>query len=134
VRVQIFSDLHADVRPTKPIEVKPDVDAVIVAGDICEGAEASFAVLRRIVPMQTPIVFVLGNHEFYHRVWSEELAQADEIGIYLPLEGRQVTSAEFVPPAASQPSGATGVMALFNAARLSLRSGAPRSVRLVGYR
>ena len=23
--------------------------------------------------------------------------QADEIGIYLPLEGRQVTSAEFVP-------------------------------------
>jgi hypothetical protein len=24
--------------------------------------------------------------------------QADEIGIYLPLEGRQITSAEFVPP------------------------------------
>ena len=50
--------------------------------------------------------------------------QADEIGIYLPLEGRQVTSAEFVPPAASRPGDATGVMALFNAARLSLRSGA----------
>ena len=50
--------------------------------------------------------------------------QADEIGIYLPLEGRQVTSAEFVPPTASRPGDATGVMALFNAARLSLRSGA----------
>src|SRR3984893_17552974 len=50
--------------------------------------------------------------------------QADEIGIYLPLEGRQITSAEFVPPASEKPGDATGVMALFNAARLSLRSGA----------
>jgi hypothetical protein len=50
--------------------------------------------------------------------------QADEIGIYLPLEGSQVTSAEFAPPAAARPGDATGVMALFNAARLSLRSGA----------
>ena len=51
-------------------------------------------------------------------------AQAGEIGIYLPLEGAQITSAEFVPPAAARPGDATGVMALFNAARLSLRSGA----------
>jgi superfamily II DNA or RNA helicase len=51
-------------------------------------------------------------------------AQAEEIGIYLPLEGRQITSAEFVPPEAARPGDATGVMALFNAARLSLRSGA----------
>jgi len=50
--------------------------------------------------------------------------QVDEIGIYLPLEGRQVTTAEFEPPAATRPGDATGVMALFNAARLSLRSGA----------
>ena len=50
--------------------------------------------------------------------------QADEIGIYLPLEGSQITSAEFAPPAVNKPGDATGVMALFNAARLSLRSGA----------
>jgi hypothetical protein len=60
--------------------------------------------------------------------------QADEIGIYLPLEDRQITSAEFVPPEAARPGDATGVMALFNAARLSLRSGRLRSVRLAGYR
>jgi hypothetical protein len=29
--------------------------------------------------------------------------QADEIGIYLPLEGRQITSAEFVPPTRRAP-------------------------------
>jgi hypothetical protein len=50
--------------------------------------------------------------------------QADEIGIYLPLEGRQVASAEFAPPPAEKPGDATGVMALFNAARHSPRSGA----------
>jgi hypothetical protein len=44
-------------------------------------------------------------------------SQAEEIGIYLPLEGRQITSAEFMPPAAARPGDATGVMALFNAAR-----------------
>ena len=50
--------------------------------------------------------------------------QAEEIGIYLPLEGKQVTSADFAPPPAAKPGDATGVMTLFNAARLSLRSGA----------
>ncbi len=50
--------------------------------------------------------------------------QADQIGIYLPLEGNHVTSTQFVPPDAARPGDATGVMALFNAARLSLRSGA----------
>ncbi len=50
--------------------------------------------------------------------------QADEVGIYLPLEGRTVSSASFAPPAADRPGDATGVTALFNAARLSLRSGA----------
>jgi Icc-related predicted phosphoesterase len=76
VRVQIFSDLHADVTKPKPITVASDVDAVIVAGDTCEGAERGFARVRQIVPMQTPIVAVLGNHESYRLCWSEELANA----------------------------------------------------------
>jgi SNF2 family DNA or RNA helicase len=50
--------------------------------------------------------------------------QADEIGIYLPLEGRNVAPSEFAPPLAERPGDATGVMTLFDAARLSLRSGA----------
>jgi superfamily II DNA or RNA helicase len=51
-------------------------------------------------------------------------AQADEVGLYLPLEGKQITAADFSPPPATKPGDATGVMTLFNAARLSLRSGA----------
>jgi superfamily II DNA or RNA helicase len=49
---------------------------------------------------------------------------ANEVGIYLPLEGKQIASAQFESPAAERPGDATGVMALFDAARLNLRSGA----------
>jgi len=76
MKVQIFSDLHADVAKPRPITVAPNIDAVVVTGDTCEGAERGFIRLRRIVPMQIPIIAVLGNHEFYRRCWSEELAQA----------------------------------------------------------
>lgn len=51
-------------------------------------------------------------------------ALADEIGIFLPLEGAQVASAQFAAPEPKSLGDATGVMALFNAARLNLRSGA----------
>lgn len=75
MRPQIFSDLHADVARPRPIAIAPEVDGVIATGDVCEGAENAFTLLRQIVPMQVPIVMVKGNHEFYRRCWSEELAQ-----------------------------------------------------------
>ena len=62
-----FSPLVLDVRQPKAIQVVPDVDAVVVAGDVCEGAERGFVWLRQIVPMQIPIIAVMGNHEFYRR-------------------------------------------------------------------
>jgi 3',5'-cyclic AMP phosphodiesterase CpdA len=79
VKIQIFSDIHADVAPLKLIVIGPDVDIVVVAGDIAEGAENSFAVLRRIVPGRIPIIFAMGNHEYYRRFLGEELAFARAI-------------------------------------------------------
>jgi 3',5'-cyclic AMP phosphodiesterase CpdA len=79
MKIQIFSDLHAGVAPMKPIVIGPDVDIVVVAGDIAEGAENSFAVLREIVPERIPVVFVMGNHEYYRRFLGEELAFARAI-------------------------------------------------------
>jgi len=76
MRLQIFSDLHGDVAPIRPIVVAPGVDAVIVAGDTCEGAGEAFARLRQIVPMQTPIVMTMGNHEYYRRHLAGELSSA----------------------------------------------------------
>ena len=76
MKAQIFSDLHLDVYPIKPITIVPGVDLVIVAGDVCEGVLRAFEHLRQIVPMDIPIVMVLGNHEFYRRFILDELTLA----------------------------------------------------------
>jgi Icc-related predicted phosphoesterase len=65
-----------DVFPIKPITIVPGVDLVIVAGDVCEGVLRAFEHLRRIVPMDIPIVMVPGNHEFYRGFIPDELALA----------------------------------------------------------
>ncbi len=76
MKIQIFSDLHCDVRPTKPIVIGAGVDVVACAGDVCEGAANAFVALRRIVPDRIPIIFTLGNHEFYRRFICEEIEAA----------------------------------------------------------
>ncbi|WGS18638.1 MULTISPECIES: metallophosphoesterase family protein [unclassified Bradyrhizobium] len=76
MKVQIFSDLHVGVLPIKMITIADGVEAVIVAGDVCEGAPRAFEHLRRIVPIHIPIVMVLGNHEFYRRFVRSELKLA----------------------------------------------------------
>jgi Icc-related predicted phosphoesterase len=78
MKIQIFSDLHLDVAPIKPITIADGIDVVIVAGDTCEGVLNAFEHLRRIVPLSIPIVMVLGNHEFYRRFVPIELALAKE--------------------------------------------------------
>jgi Icc-related predicted phosphoesterase len=78
MRVQVFSDLHSDVAPVRPIAIVPEAEAVIVAGDICQGVERAFGYLRRVVPMHVPIMMTLGNHEFYGRCWREEVQLARE--------------------------------------------------------
>ena len=76
MRVQIFSDLHADRRAPRPIDICEGVDVVVVPGDVAEGARNSFVALRRIVPDTIPNVFTMGNHEFYRRFIVEELDEA----------------------------------------------------------
>ena len=80
MRIQIFSDLHIDVRPIKKITIQDGVDLVIVAGDTCEGVLRAFEHLRRIVPMHIPIIMVMGNHEYYRRFVPNELELARSHG------------------------------------------------------
>jgi hypothetical protein len=51
-------------------------------------------------------------------------AQGDEVGLFLPLEGDCVRPARFADPEPVSGGDATGIMMLFDAARLALRSGA----------
>ncbi|UPT92437.1 metallophosphoesterase (plasmid) [Bradyrhizobium barranii subsp. apii] len=76
MRIQIFSDLHVGVGSLKQITVAKDVDLAVVAGDVAEGAQNAFATLRGFVPEAVPIVFTMGNHEYYRRFLGEELALA----------------------------------------------------------
>jgi Icc-related predicted phosphoesterase len=79
VKIQIFSDLHLDVAPTKPITIGQDVDAVVVAGDTCQGVRNSFVALRRIVPERIPVIMVAGNHEFYRRCIQSEIEEGKAV-------------------------------------------------------
>ena len=91
-KLWIFSDLHLETVPY-PQEfrpVQPDYDVLVAAGDIWEGDCASaFRFLRTLAP-EKPIVFVMGNHEHWNGVVSEELQLAKllakEYGVVL-LDG-----------------------------------------------
>ncbi len=61
MRLQVLSDLHLEFAPFEP----PDVNAnlVVLAGDIHLGAATIPWALKHFPT--TPVVYVLGNHEFY---------------------------------------------------------------------
>lgn len=110
VKLQPFSDLHADVYPIKKISIGEGVDVVVVAGDTCEGALKAFEHLRRIVPIEIPIVMVIGNHEYYRRFIPNELAlahaHAPAFNIHV-LENETVTIGESGASRSIQFIGAT---------------------------
>lgn len=72
MRLQIFSDLHIDFAPGFEPRLAEPVDAVIVAGDVCEGIGDAMRFLRAHLGPVVPIVFVAGNHEYFARVRSDE--------------------------------------------------------------
>nr|WP_299502292.1 metallophosphoesterase [uncultured Rhizobium sp.] len=80
MRLWVFSDLHlafADV--ATPLAI-PAADVCVVAGDIhVKGPERSIAWLAEHVCPHMPVVFVAGNHEFYHAGYTEGLAQGREV-------------------------------------------------------
>ncbi len=61
MRIQILSDLHVDYKSFALPQVKADV--TVLAGDVRRG-KLAFAWIRENCP-ERPVVYVLGNHEFY---------------------------------------------------------------------
>lgn len=62
VRILLLSDLHLEFAPVVPPDLT-DIDVVVLAGDIGVGAAGvlwALDVLRAV-----PVVYVLGNHEYY---------------------------------------------------------------------
>ena len=94
LRLQVMSDLHFDSGSGPMPHAVPGVDAVVVAGDTCSGAEKCFAYLRAAFPFPLPLVVVLGNREFHGRALVNEgkraRALAQDYGITL-LDDRTAT-------------------------------------------
>ncbi|SEH87634.1 metallophosphoesterase [Tardiphaga sp. OK245] len=74
MKIQIFSDAHIDYPGSRGLPpLIPGVQAVLVAGDVCEGLIRSLTELREAYPKPVEIVVVAGNHEFYRSVWPDEV-------------------------------------------------------------
>lgn len=71
MKLQIMSDLHVDYPGSAGIPpLAAGADAIIVAGDTCQGLVRSIEALRRAYPLPTEIIMVAGNHE----LWSKKLS------------------------------------------------------------
>ena len=82
IRLQVLSDLHLDVHPGgrryRPV-VAPGIDAIIVAGDVCEDAVRAVRWLDGAYgSVGVPVVYVTGNHEPYGCVRETMLENARE--------------------------------------------------------
>lgn len=78
MRLWILSDLHLELSrgwDLPPSSERPDFDVLVVAGDLVPGMEDGVMWLRDRVP-DRPIIYVPGNHEFYHRDLDVNLAKA----------------------------------------------------------
>lgn len=85
MRIQLVSDLHMDVTPRDVPALAPGADLVVVAGDVCAGAALSLAAIRMAIPRPTPIVAILGNHEFYGSSIKAEIDAGRRAGALLDV-------------------------------------------------
>jgi predicted phosphodiesterase len=77
MKLWVLSDLHLDVNRRYPLalpEPPPEHDAVVIAGDICQGIVEGVRFIAAAGLNAKPVVYVAGNHEFYERDRHAELA------------------------------------------------------------
>ena len=75
MRLHILSDLHLEFEPFTPPAV--EADAVILAGDVSTGRNGLKWALKSFP--DRPIIYVLGNHEFYGQKLQKLIAELKEM-------------------------------------------------------
>ena len=77
MKIRIYSDLHLEFgRFDSPFDQRADEDLVVLAGDIDVGAAAIGWAAHTFA--HVPVVYVLGNHEYYHHNFDTLLDQCRE--------------------------------------------------------
>lgn len=75
MRIQVLSDIHLEFAPFQSSDVKADV--IIFAGDLHTGTNGIKWILDTI--KDRPVVYVLGNHEFYGQTLPKLIAKIKAI-------------------------------------------------------
>ncbi|PHS72132.1 MAG: hypothetical protein COB22_05365 [Cycloclasticus sp.] len=78
MKIHLISDIHNEIEVVKT-SIPKDTDVVVLAGDIHSGT-AGVEWAQNNFGTDIPIVYICGNHEFYHHDLSvvEEIAEAAE--------------------------------------------------------
>ena len=63
INILLLSDLHLDASPYQ-IKVSPEIDAVVLAGDISPGTHGIRWANQHF---ECPVIYVAGNHEYYYQ-------------------------------------------------------------------
>lgn len=74
MKIQYLSDLHLEFADLTDVQA-PDADVVVLAGDIHLGTKALDWIKREFT---IPVIYICGNHEFYHRRRSKVLEELKE--------------------------------------------------------
>lgn len=74
MKIQIASDLHVETRQRSDLQYlvsKTDADVIVLAGDIGTINNAPEFINQLAELHEKPILYVLGNHEFYRMRWEQ---------------------------------------------------------------
>ncbi len=75
MRIHILSDLHLEFAPFQPQQV--DAEVIVLAGDIHTGLNGIKWILQAFP--ERPVIYVLGNHEFYGQKLQKLIADIREL-------------------------------------------------------
>jgi predicted phosphodiesterase len=81
MRIHLLSDLHLEFEDFIPDPV--DVDVVILAGDIGQGDRGIRWARRVFAP--TPVLYVMGNHEYYGEAYPKLLVDSQQLSADGPV-------------------------------------------------
>lgn len=66
MKIRLLSDLHAEGGFDRELLKTHGEDVTVIAGDLHTGADNVWSMLKQFADHQPNIVFVSGNHEYYH--------------------------------------------------------------------
>lgn len=81
MKIWTISDLHlfGDLSTLGSHIRAPEADVCVVAGDLSDDIEATFPWLNRVIREHMPVMYVLGNHDFFHRTVSATRGDARQL-------------------------------------------------------